>query len=79
MGLTYFWRFEEIFRVDPFDFGRVDENAGDGDVGRRVDDLLRSIGQHDAIVLVQFAGADAIVLKCYREQRDECSDKLLPA
>lgn len=58
---TYFWRFEEIFGINPFDIGRVDENAGDGDVGSRVDDLLRSIGQHDAIVLVQFAGTDAIM------------------
>jgi hypothetical protein len=54
--LTYLWRFEEIFGINPFDFGRVDENAGDGDVVTRVDDLLRSIGKHDAIVLVQFVG-----------------------
>jgi hypothetical protein len=50
------WRFEEIFGINPFDFGRVDENAGDGDVVTRVDDLLLSIGKHDAIVLVQFVG-----------------------
>ena len=44
--LNVFYRlsFAEIFRINPLDVSRMDENAGDGNVGRGVDDLLWFVG-----------------------------------